>query len=290
MVSLENATNKYCLCSSTYTRRHSGSWASYCFFWGGRLHLFGFGWWLCLPLASWTSPRTLFGVALPVSLFKFGTQIWKLPDEPLAPLAASTLLCLCSVFRVASLCFFSSISFWRPSSWPLALLPLYISQRQTGDCWGAKFKNSTLVKEKEKTKIPTSNRHWLGQFWPSVSFATHHRLHDVCFEKSPIGEYQDNPVRAEKEKPNEKNKRWFKLYLGFKLYRIAPGLIWAKDPTAKCCCWGKKIDETISSWGAHGTFICKGSTLAAHLCTGVLYVHRSSLRQQGVPRLVHKFV
>ena len=27
--------------------------------------------------------------------------------------------------------------------------------------------------------------------------------------------------------------------LVLKLHRIAPELIWAKDPIAKCCCWGK---------------------------------------------------
>ena len=29
--------------------------------------------------------------------------------------------------------------------------------------------------------------------------------------------------------------------LVLKLHRIAPELIWAKDPIAKCCCWGKTI-------------------------------------------------
>ena len=31
------------------------------------------------------------------------------------------------------------------------------------------------------------------------------------------------------------------------LHRIAPELIWAKDPIAKCCCWGKKNNKWITN-------------------------------------------
>ena len=50
--------------------------------------------------------------------------------------------------------------------------------------------------------------------------------------------------------------------LVLKLHRIAPELIWAKDPIAKFCCWGKKNQSMRTGTEHTVNFACSSTFLA----------------------------